>query len=458
MTERTSGDPPDVHDLFALDRDVERAVRGWRAWRSALRSDPDLHADEDVFLVSAHRRVATKSLFGALGALTKRAGVASLHEEALRRWVAFLLQARLTREADVTIAREMTSREAVLEDVRRVSYREAWRGVVMETARGKSIAWFDAAASRGPSLAALRRERRRLGLDGELVPPALTHQEALASALLDATEDLSGALLREEQKREGVTAPHPVDAIRLAMARDAREGWPARLSARWLHELFHSWFTGASRFELDPLPSALAGASFVRALESFGQSFRRASFEAKSTLPFALRQDPHFVDVYRTGALTASLSASPVFHRRALGLGKDAAVFQARTLGKTLLFALRFSSVRLLLGGAGADGSTWDELTARLFGLPAPRALAFAWPECRDDEGARLVGTLTALPLLRSLVDRHDEDWFSNPRAIEALRTRTLYPAREPPEETLEPSQSSRIASEMGRNFEELFG
>ncbi|WP_394835288.1 hypothetical protein LVJ94_53205 [Pendulispora rubella] len=456
---------PDLGDIFGLDRDVERAYRAWQTWRLTLRADPEAHADEDVFLLSSHRRVATKSLFDGLAAQADPAGA----HEGLRRWIAFLLQARNTHDADVSLAREAASRETPVQNLdegRRVSYREAWRGVVGETARGKAIAWFDAAAARGPAMAAPRRERRarreevlrRLGLEGEsaLVPKELSVQGALAEAILAATHDLADAFLRDERKQEGADAPHPVDAIRIALARGAREGWPARLSPRWLHELFGGWLTGAARFELGPLPAAISGASFVRALEIFGQSFRRTSFETRPTLPFALRSDPHFVDVHRTGALTASLAASPPFQRRALGLGKDGALLQARTLGKTLLFTLRLNAARVLLGAPTADGATWDDVTARLFGAPAARSLAGAWPECRDDEGARLVGSATVLPWLRTLVDEFDEDWFFNPRAFEALRARTLYPARAWTEgEAVDPSQTAR---DIGRHFEELFG
>ncbi|WP_394845827.1 hypothetical protein LZC95_53465 [Pendulispora brunnea] len=452
-----SGGPPDLGDIFGIDRDVEHAYRAWQTWRIALRADPEAHADEDVFLLSSHRRVATKSLFDGLAAQVDPAGA----HEGLRRWVAFLLQARNTHDSDVTLAREAALRE---DDGRRVSYREAWRAVVHETARGKAITAFDAAAERGPAIAAPLRERRarreevlrRLGLEGELLPKELALQGALAEAILAATHDLADAFLREERKHEGAAAPHPVDAIRIALARSAREGWPSRLAPRWLHELFGGWLTGAARFELGPLPPAISGASFVRALEIFGQSFRRASFETRSTLPFALRTDPHFVDAHRTGALTASLAASPVFQRRALGLGKDAALLQARTLGKTLLFTLRLSAARVLLGAARADAAAWDDVTARLFGAPAARSLAGAWPESRDDEGARFVGVATVLPWARSLVDEFDEDWFFNPRAFEALRARTLYPARAWTEgEALEPSQTAR---DIGRHFEELFG
>ena len=452
-----SGGLPDLGDIFGLDRDVERAYRAWQTWHLALRADPEAHADEDVFLLTSHRRVATKSLFDGLAAQADPAGA----HEGLRRWVALLLQARNTHDADVTLAREAALRE---DDGRRPSYREAWRSVVHETARGKAITAFEAAVVRGPAIAAPLRERRarreevlrRLGLEGEsaLEPKELAGQRALAEAILAATHDLADAFLREERKNEGAAAPHPVDAIRIALGRAAREGWPARLSPRWLHELFGGWLTGAARFELGPLPAAISGASFVRALETFGQSFRRASFETRSTLPFALRTDPHFVDVYRTGALTASLAASPIFQRRALGLGKDSALLQARILGKTLLFTLRLTAARVLL--AGADGAIWDDVTARLFGAPAPRALAGAWPESRVDEGARLVGAGTVLPWTRSLVDEFDEDWFSNPRAFEALRARTLYPARAWTEgETWDPAQTAR---DIGRHFEELFG
>ncbi len=457
-------------DPFTLDREIFRAVSAWRAWRRALFEDPASRADDDVFLLPAHRRVATKSLFDALaekpepaGLLTSalREGGAGDFKAAMRRWVAFLLQARNTRDADVALARARATASPPREDL--PSYRDAWRAAVAETARGKSMAAFDAAAERGPELAPLhnpcnaRRHEvlRRPCLEGEMVPEALAPAKIapLAKALLDATGDLWQSLLHEERKREGAALLHPADAVRLAMSRTAREGWPARLSSRWTRELFSGWLAGVVHIDIEPEPRALGGASFVRALEAFGRGFRAATFDASR--PFALRQDPHFIDQHRVGALLGSLAASQVFHRRALGLGKDAALAQSRALGKTLLFGLRLAASRVLLANQ-PDPGTWDEVTAALFGAPAPRSLAGAWPAPQDDQAARLFGWATVQPLMAEMIGRFDEDWFANPRAAEAMRTRTLHPARtsvDAPEQAPPPS-----ATDVGRTFEELFG
>jgi hypothetical protein len=73
-------------------------------------------------------------------------------------------------------------------------------------------------------------------------------------------------------------------------------------------------------------------------------------------------------------------------------------------------------------------------MTARVLGAPLPPALCGAWPMAQGDEAARVVGLVTAPSLARDLVDRFDEDWFANPRAVQVGRALASGPAHEGPE------------------------
>jgi hypothetical protein len=455
---------PGTHDLVALDAAVRRAHVAWTRWRKSLARDPEAHADTDVFLT--HRAVANKSLYEALGAGSPPLAEVALRR-GLRRWVARLLQARNTHEADVDLARTLAARDAriTLEPAHKVSWNEAWRGVVTEPTRPASIASLDAAAQRGSDVGPLvraRRERRdevlhRLGLDGEagLAPAPAAACDTLARAVLAATDDLAAATLREWRKKADLAevVPSGVDAIRAVLAREATEGWPARPQERWLAELFGTHVRGMP-IDLGVLAPATGGASFARALEAFGSALRRA---ADPRSPFTLHDDPYFVDAHRVGAVFGSLVASPTFQRKALETSARVASSQARTLAFTLLFEVRLRAMRWLLSRdpRATPRDLFEELTFRVLGASLPSELAGAWPIARDDEAAILLGTLTAPALERELVDRFDEDWFKNPRAFDALRGRSMLAAES---EDATSTTDVAHAATLARVFEQVLG
>src|SRR5262249_52423091 len=115
-----------------------------------------------------------------------------------------------------------------------------------------------------------------------------------------------------------------------------------------------------------------------------------------------------------------------------------------RVLTKTLLFEARLSACRVLFAPDRAD-----ELAHDLFGDQAV-VLSGAWPRARDDEPSRARALATALDLARELVERFDEDWFANPRAVTFVRARASAPAWEEPVEIPEAS-----AAALARAFEE---
>jgi hypothetical protein len=196
------------------------------------------------------------------------------------------------------------------------------------------------------------------------------------------------------------------------------------------------------------LEGPLGASTFARACGAFGAAFRASS--GSPSLPFALARDPWFVPAHRFGAVFGALPASRAFQRRALGNVARIAEGQARVVARSLLLAARLDAVRLL---APIARDRFEELTARVFGAPLPSPLAGAWPRRRDDESARFVGLVTAVDLHRELVDRFDDDWFANPRAVLHLRAVGSGPAFEALPEDLAPA-----VGRLARAFEEAIG
>jgi hypothetical protein len=407
-----------VADLLRVSRDVARVAGEQARFRAELLRDVDAASDHDPFATA--RYVSGKTTYDALVALSPSAHDVPLRH-ALLRWVYAFLQARIGRELDVAWARAADAREGRYEGdaPRRVSYREAWRGVVGSRTVGDARLWLRATEDVAPKLAAIAKERaarrkevaRRAGR-GEAVdlaidaPHAALH--AAATALLDATDDVARAT------REGAS---PEETIVAAVARDAPDGWPARMSGRWLEDVFGELARGA-RVDLPVLPAALGASSFARAVTIFGRALPTAFVPRE--LPFALAHDPQPIAAHRLGFTLGALVARADFQRTALGVSRRAADAQARVLARTALLEARVVAARWLARNESFD---FEGQTARLFGAPLARAFAGAWPASRDDDSARLVALVTAHALGRELVERFDVDWWKNPRAAAELRT-----------------------------------
>jgi hypothetical protein len=432
----------DVGDLLALDRDVARATLALTRWRAALAADPEAHADEAP--LEGWRNVAGKSTWDALARFPASAADALL-VDGLGRWVYTLLQARLAHADEVAWARATAAARGIVggDDPRRVSWREAWRAAVHARTPGEAQELLDAAAEAGPHLAAVaaRIDARRAEVAKRL---QLTHPwepivglsaravRASAGRFLDATDDLWRSLQRARPNPAvGASA-----VIHAAVARDAGDGWPGRLTPRWLHEIFGSPAAGLE-VDLPVLPATVGAASFARGLSAFGFALRVAM--APRTMPFAVAREPGFIGAHRLAFVFGALGADPEFHVRALGVGQRTAHAQARSLACTALIDARLHAARVLLGDAEgtAPRELFEEVGERLFGLPLDPRLRGAWPRARDDEPARFVALVQAGALRESLRQRFDVDWFKNPRAWSELRSQGSEPARKPVDEAV---------------------
>jgi hypothetical protein len=456
----------DVQDLLALDRD---ASRGWAAlerWRQALAGDPETHADDHP--LEPVRRVTGKSTWDALGALAPSAVHAPLRD-ALRRWVYTLMQARIGHDDDVAWARAASEARGRYEGERPrlVSWRDAWRGIVASRTSTEAALWLEAAAEAAAPLASIARSRaerrvevaRRLGLEhpwspGIALSPA--DMARLALRVLDATDDLSRAVWREELgARAGAAA-----LLHAAMGRHASHGWPSRITARWIEEIVAPGGRGL-RIELGVLPAALGAASFGRALRAFGYAVRASQSltgSAGSAL-FSLSREPAFVAAHRLGWVFGALPTDSGWQRRALGVGGRTALAQARVSARTALLEARLQAARVLLGddAVPVTRDRFDEISVRLFGAPLDARMCGAWPAAREDEPARLLALLQARPVWGGLRERFDADWYRNPRAWDEMRAQASAPAHEPidasPLAVLESG-----AQALARAFEEALG
>jgi hypothetical protein len=448
-----------IDDLAALDRDVARAVEQIERWRQDLRRDPEDRRTHDPF--EDVRRASAKSTRDALGDFTPSAADIPWRD-ALMQWVAVLLQARLGLADDLERERETVAPRGRFNGTpaRLVSWREAWRGIVAARTTGEAGRWLDAACEAVSSLPALGRKSatrrveiaRRMGFahPWEITVPVSHAVLRLAAVrLLDVTEDLSIAVRREM----GPGAVGVAATLHHATAREAGDGWPARLSPRWLEEMFGALASGMP-IRLPPLAPALGASSFARALYEFGFAVRIGA--TPSTLAFALARDPASVGAHRHGFLFGSLPSDLEFQRQELGLGRRVAAAQARLLARTALLDVRIQAARILLGDDSAPAPTdqYDEIGVRLFGVRLDRRLRGAWPLARDDEPGRLVALLQAPSLRDTLRNRFDIDWFRNPAAWAHLRAQGAAPARE----AIDGSALAPSAESLGRAFEEALG
>lgn len=367
------------------------------------------------------------------------------HRDALLRWVHELLQARVAWELTVDEADALHEPDPSLNPGASArgpentaipkTYAEAFRALIAATQERPAIMSYSRLGELALPVAAVRKELRarrwevaqRLGLDHfwSLATDDLGKLETLARALLDRTEALAKELHKDLRKRARSGEESPARTIFDAFARDAEEGWPARLGTRWLEDVFRAIASRAPRSV--PMPEALGGASFLRAADAWGRALRLAG--TARSLPFAMARDPYATEPAVVGAVLASVVAGPVFAKRKLGLTGRSTDAHARSLGRSLLMALRMSAAEVLLGlDPSPSPDAIEELSARVFGSPLPTGVGacFAYGgfagisrhfDVVSAGPARLVGAVRASELGKNLVDRFDEDWFDNPRA-----------------------------------------
>jgi len=453
LARRSMGDLR-AQDLISLDRDVARGWRSLVAWRAGLAVDPEAHASERP--LEPVRHIAGKSMWDSLAGLTPSAVDVPLRD-ALQRWVFALTQARIGAPDEVAFARAAFEPRGKFNGHRPqlVSWNDAWRGLVAAKTPKEASLWLEAAAEGAPPLAATairsaaRRVEvaRRFGAEHPWAPLLAVERAVLRDAakrLLDGTDDLSLSVWKPE------AAADMASMIHASVAREAGDGWPAQMTARWLEDTFRGGRHGL-RVELGLLPPALGAASFVRALYAFGFAVRVAT--ASSSMPFSLTREPAFVGAHRLGFVFGALASNPEWQERTLGIGRRRALGQARVLARSALLDARLHAARLLAGDdlKIALPDAFDEIGGRLFERGIVPGLRGAWPRAREDEPARFVGLLESLHFAENLRDRFDSDWYRNPGAWAHLRAVGVAPANEPVDVQMLATRADAVAHAFER-------
>ncbi len=306
------------------------------------------------------------------------------------------------------------------------SWNDGWKNVLVGP---NPTRWFGVLASIAPEIASARRETfarrhevlRRLGIDsGADYEIGVDTATVVASAekFLKSTDRLMRDVIkhaRSKAESHEASLSMPLFTIRLSLARDASEGWPAQLNRRWLESLFMPFAAGLS-LTLPPLPAPLGGSSFVRALAQFGRALADAA--PSPSLPFVLGHDPYAVRPHRVGAAFAALACTTEFQKRALSVGRSSAD-QSRIAARTALFSARIAAAQVVL----KNGMSFDDAAFALFGAELPRAFAGAWPCAHADDVSRWVGMTSGQTLFFELRAKFDADWFRNPRAVTHMRS-----------------------------------
>ncbi len=433
---------------------MRRASGRLDALRSLARDDLPRARELDPFDDSRH--TASQATFDSLSKASE--GSNAPFVAGLRRWVYELLQARVGLPWHFACLEARAKRVAAT-DGREVSFSEVVGELVAgprdQRNRAGRAALSSAALRAKPVVAACSEARarrwevaRRLGL-GHPMDLASAHPRSeladFAFAILRASNPLAEHVRKATPSSRG--SWEVADAVALSLAPEAREGWPAVLTSRWLSEVFFA--VRDPNFDASAaLPVAIGGASFLRAAHSWAFDSRQRT--APRSLPFALAADPYPDSAYMHGALFAIAMTEPAF-ARSLGLGSRHLDAHVRALRRTLFLELRLRALRFLLAEASDPHERFGELSECVFGAAFPPELAGAWPELRADEPARWVGTLRARDLAFTLRERFDEDWFRNPKAGRFLHERACCPAWEG--EKVHSTPQSIV-----RSFEEALG
>jgi hypothetical protein len=221
----------------------------------------------------------------------------------------------------------------------------------------------------------------------------------------------------------------PLELLDLALANRAQQGWPARISAQSMAALLgeRAWLSFTAIRE--PIwPRLIGPTSFLWAFSRIGEALAPAW--AQSTQPFVIAHDPLKLAEHRLGALLASLSLNTNWQTRILGLRKDNAEDQVRDLARSVLYGSRGLCLKVRLRSAAIESETslktaYAEHLIDIFGCELPHNFAGVLPRIALHDAQRLLGLWWGLSDHARLIQTFDEDWYRNPRAIEAVMGQT---------------------------------
>jgi len=225
----------------------------------------------------------------------------------------------------------------------------------------------------------------------------------------------------------------PSSLLSTLLAEGASEGWPARLSQRTTLDLLggEALFHGL-RLKPFALPEARGAGSFLLAMSRAGSALSDAASAQRA--PFVSSTDVFDLQRSALAALLGALPLSPSFALRRLGVGPSRVRDQQRLLARAVLVDLRVAAFRVLLrellqSGKRLLSRELPELSDGALGFELPESVAGVFIRVRPRDNQRFAGALLAASRHETLLQRHDEDWFRNPRAIAELRAELGEPA-----------------------------
>lgn len=408
-----------VIDPLELDRLIERFMRLSSRFQRALRtSDANEHAFE------LRPRQFDDELLSELASASERDPLL----QPLQRWLHTLLVRHACLEAERRVAHaRFRDSEPFDQPLRgQFSPQELLLHLLSDSAR--SAAWLGALERHAARLSTARfqlwetREQALQRFPAAAAPLDSTRlTQHAATRLLEVSRDAFGACEISSFAR----------FIPLALGREAVGEYPTRLTPRSVVELLgeNAWLKGLS-LELSEVPRSLGSSSWLRAFTLLGSALHRANAERRR--PFAVQHDPFERRAACVGALFGLLPLSRSFAERRLSIARARLGDHERSLTRVLLLAARTAAFRALLSAHEAAGTrsyrgAFVELSHQTFGFELAENLAGAW-FVRSHAEQELAGLLLALSENADLIERHDEDWFRNPRAIDELRARWESP------------------------------
>ncbi|HYS83002.1 MAG TPA: hypothetical protein VEM76_20020 [Anaeromyxobacteraceae bacterium] len=263
-----------------------------------------------------------------------------------------------------------------------------------------------------------------------------------ADALLGASDDAYRDVLAYTARHEAELALPPRGDLERAdllhvLALHRWEGlFPRGMLAHTLEQTAAALRLDLGRIRIDEAsrPAQWPGAHALGARVAFrrqgGAADWLALFDAAGQAAANAAAPPHRrhdAAPFTIGALLSGLLLDRGFLTARLEVERKHAPDLVRALALRQLFRLRAAAAALRVATEverGTSGAAWHEAYREALS----RAACASWPAglaARDGDGARaaalLAGTARAERLRRSLVERHDEDWWKNPRSAAEL-------------------------------------
>ncbi|HET9597520.1 MAG TPA: hypothetical protein VFP65_18165 [Anaeromyxobacteraceae bacterium] len=417
-------------ELIALDVDALSAALEEERFRhvAGIERRPGLAAVFDARSRAAHRR--TVDALREAGAAELAAKVAALRAE---RWAAEDEEAWRAAESAAVV-------EDDLEGPRPLAEVEASIAGERNRRRRRTLASAAAAVACPPAREAAVEGRALARAEVGLAPD--WEEVVAADALLSASDDAYREVLTWHAQREADLAPAPAgdltraDLLFVLALHPWRGLFPPGMLALVVERTAAALRLDLGRIRVDDgaRPAQWAGAhacgrrvslrrrggagDWLDLVDAVGRALAAAAHPAHLRHPAAAAT---------AGALLSGLLLDRGFLGARLGVERKHARDLVRALALRQLFRLRTAAAALRVASEverGTKGAAWHERHREALSLAA---LA-TWPTglaARDGDAGVLLATLRgaarAEVVRRSLVERHDEDWWKNPRSADAV-------------------------------------